>query len=309
MFLPVRRAAAGRRRPVQPPEWMMKPRKFQLSQIPMGEFTLAGYSVAGEETVIVAPELDAVFDIGRCPPEALHVNHVLLSHGHADHSVGILYYFHQRFFQGIAGGTALVPAPLVGPLEDLVRAWGRVDGNPPECRFVGMKPGDDFEIRRGLVARAFNTRHRNASLGFSVIDVRHKLREEFVGLSGPELVEKKKQGIDITYRLEIPLVSYLGDTAKSNYSDLPHVANARALLVECTFFDPDHLSRARAGKHLHVSDLPEVLEGMNNEKIIIVHVTRRTNMAQARRVLRKSLRKDILDRVTFLMSRQHIEQD
>ncbi len=287
----------------------MKKRSFQLSQIDMGEFTLAGYSVAGEETVIVAPELDAVFDIGRCPYEALHVNHMLLSHGHADHSVGLLYYFHQRHFQGIGGGTALVPAPLEEPIRNLIRAWGRVDGNPPDYRLVPTQPGDDFEIRRGLIARAFATRHRSASLGFSIIDVRKKLRDEFHGLSGPEIVEKKNQGIEITYTLEMPQVAYLGDTARANYSDLPEVADARALLVECTFFDPDHISRARAGKHLHVIDLPELLEGMNNEKIIIVHVTRRTNMAQARKILRRNLPKSVLDRITFLMSRKHIEAE
>ena len=48
---------------------------------------------------------------------------------------------------------------------------------------------------------------------------------------------------------------------------------------------------------------------MKNEHIVLVHVTRRTNMAEARKILRKSLRKEIHDRVTFLMSRKYIEED
>jgi ribonuclease Z len=259
--------------------------------------------------VIIAPELDCCFDIGKCPREALSVNHVLLSHGHADHVAGIPYYFAQRDFQGNEGGTALVPSALVEPLEGLMRAWGRVEGHVPPYRLVGMEPGDDFELRRGLIARAFATAHRAASLGFSVVDVRHKLKEEYLGLTGPEIVALKEGGTEITRRVEVPLVAYLGDTARRNYADLPEVRDARALLIECTFFDPDHISRARAGKHLHVLDLPEVLEGMNNEKIIIVHVTRRTNMGQAKKILRRELRKDILDRITFLMSRRHVEED
>jgi len=278
---------------------------FKLSCIPMGDFTLAGYSVAGEESVIVAPELDCVFDIGRCPREALAVNHVLLSHGHADHVAGICYYFAQRDFQGIAGGTALIPASLEEPIRGLMKAWGRVEGHVPPYELIPMRPDEDYEIRRGLVVRTFATRHLNASLGFSIIDVRKKLKEEFIGLSGPEIVELKKKGIEISYRVEVPQVAYLGDTARANYSDIPCVANARALLVECTFFDDDHVARARAGRHLHVSDLPEVLEGMGNERIIIVHVTRRTLIGQARQILRKTLPKDILQRTTFLMSREH----
>ena len=287
----------------------MQIRPYKLSQLEMGDFTLAGYSVAGEESVIIAPELDCVFDIGKCPREALTVNHVLLSHGHMDHSAGMPYYFAQRDFQGVACGTALVPADLVAPLERLMVAWGAVEGHIPPYRFVAIRPGEDFEIRRGLLARAFDTRHLPNSLGFAIIDVRQKLKEEFLGLSGPQIVQIKSKGVEITNRVEFPLVAFLGDTAPADYARLPFVANARALLIECTFFDEDHLSRARAGKHMHVSDLPRVLEGMTCERIILIHVTRRTNMAAARAILRKSLPPETLERITFLMSRQYIEEE
>jgi len=287
----------------------MKLRPYHLSRLQVGDFVLAGYSVAGEESVIVAPELDCVFDIGRCPREALTVNHVLLSHGHMDHAAGITYYFAQRVFQDIPGGTALVPAGLVRPLRELMTAWGRVEGHVPPHNFVGMEHGDEYEIHRNLIVRAFATQHLRGSLGFSVIDVRQKLKEEFLGKTGPEIVELKKKGVEITNRVEYPLAAYLGDTAAANYADLPHVADARALLIECTFFDDEHVTRARAGKHLHVKDLPRVLEGMNNERIVIVHVTRRTNMSAARAILRKTLPKKVHERVSFLMSRKYIEED
>ena len=287
----------------------MKIRPYQLSRLDMGSFTLAGYSIAGEESVIVAPELDCCFDIGKCPREALTVNNVLLSHGHMDHVAGIPYYFAQRDFQGIAGGRALVPAGLVGPLEELMVAWGRVEGHVPPHEFVGVAAGDDHPIRRGLIARAFATNHVRGSLGFSLIDVRHKLKDEFVGLTGPQIVERKNRGVEITRRVEVPLAAYLCDTGPADYARLPHVANASALLIECTFFDDDHIDRARAGRHLHVSQLPGVLEGMNNERIVIIHVTRRTNMASAKRALQRTLPKDILSRITFLMSRKYIEED
>ncbi|MDY6913585.1 MAG: MBL fold metallo-hydrolase [Planctomycetota bacterium] len=287
----------------------MKIRPYQLSEVNLGDFTLAGYSIAGEESLVIAPELDCTFDIGKCPREALTVNHVLLSHGHMDHVAGLPYYFAQRDFQGISDGVALVPAGLAGPLEELMKAWGRVEGHVPPHKFVGMMPDQDYQIRRGLVARTFATRHVPGSLGFAVIDVRNKLKDEFTGLTSQQLVELKKKNVEITYRLEFPLVASLLDTGPANYADMPAVANAKALLIECTFFDNDHLSRARAGKHLHVSDLPKVLEGMSNERIIIVHVTRRTNMTAARKILRKTLNKDILDRVSFLMSRKYIEQE
>ena len=287
----------------------MQIRPYKLSQVKVGQFTLAGYSVAGEESVIVAPELDCAFDIGKCPREALTVNHVLLSHGHMDHAAGLPYYFAQRDFQGVGDGVALVPADLVEPLRRLMAAWGAVEGHVPPHELVGMRGGDDYEIRRGLIARAFETRHLPGSLGFAVIDVRKKLKQQYVGLTGPQIVELKGRGVEIVNRVEYPLVAFLGDTARANYSDLPYVATAQALLIECTFFDAEHIRRARAGKHLHVGDLAAVLEGMDNERIILIHVTRRTNMAAARRILRKTLPKSILQRITFLMSRRYIEED
>ncbi|KPK86220.1 MAG: hypothetical protein AMJ81_01880 [Phycisphaerae bacterium SM23_33] len=273
------------------------------------DLTLAGYSVAGEESVVIVPELDVVFDIGKCPREALPINHVLLSHGHMDHAAGVAYYFSQRDFQGIADGVVLAARSLVEPLERLMEAVAGVEGHSSPHRFVGMAHGEDYEIRRSLLARAFSTQHLGNSLGFSVIEVRHKLKEEFADRTGPQLVALKKRGVEITRRVELPLVAYLGDTAKANYSDLPYVRGAKTLLIECTFFDPEHVGRARAGRHLHVADLPEVLEGTENQRIIITHLTRRTNLAEARRILKKALPKETYERISFLMSWRHVQEE
>jgi ribonuclease Z len=288
----------------------MNIRNYQLNLLNLEGMTLAGYSVGGEESVIVMPELDCAFDIGKCPREALRVNHVLLSHGHMDHAAGVAYWFSQRDFLGIEGGELLVAESLVGPLENLMAAVAAVEGHPSPCKFVGMLDGQDHEIRRGLFARAFATRHVGSSLGFTLIEVRQKLREEFADKTGPELVALKKKGVEITRRVEIPLVSYLGDTARDRYcAKLPHVREAKVLLLECTFFDPDHLQRARSGRHLHVTDLAEVLEGSNNQHVVLIHVTRRTNLAQARKILRRTLPKEIFPKVSFLMSRQQVEAE
>jgi ribonuclease Z len=288
---------------------MTKRRGKMLSQLDADGFTLLGYSVAGEESVIIAPELDCAFDIGKCPREALTVNHVLLSHGHTDHFAGLPYYFAQRDFQGIEGGKVLLPASLADPVAQLMKVWGRIDGQQPPYEIIPMEPGQDYAIRRDLVARAFATRHRNDSLGYTLLDVRYKLKSEYTDLAGPELVKLKGEGVEITRRVEVPLVTYLGDTGPANYHEIDHVANAKVLLLECTFFDDDHQHRARAGKHLHVQDLPSVLEGMNNERIVLIHVTRRTHMGHARKMLKNTLDADTFKRVTFLMDKENIPQD
>lgn len=268
------------------------------------DIRIIGYSVAGEETVIAAPELNVCFDIGKAPADVLPVDHVLLSHGHMDHSAGIAYYLSQRNFIGNSPGTVLTPTRLVDPLKSLLHVWGQIEGHVTPAKIVGMLPGDEYQIRRGLVARAFRNNHGVPSLGFVIVDVRRKLKPEFIDKSGPELVALKKQGIEIEYTLEVPLIAYCGDTADGDWVQYDMVRQAKLLILECTFFEADHVKRARAGYHMHVKDVAKIIERLDNPHFLLSHVTRRTAMRHAKRTLAKLVTAETFDRVTFLMDRR-----
>ncbi len=270
----------------------------------VGDIQLVGYSIAGEETVIAAPELNVCFDIGKAPQEVLCCDHLCISHGHPDHTAGIHYYFTQRWFMDNCTGTAYMPESLVEPVRDLIKVWARIEGRLTDANIVAAHPGKDIPIRRDLLLRPFAVNHRVPCLGYSVVEVRHKLKKEHVGKSGPELVALKKQGISIEYNVEIPLVAYCGDTSIGDFFDLDHVRNARVLLLECTFFDEDHVSRARDGFHLHLRDLPDLLPQLRNPNIVLIHLTRRTMLHEARKRLKMALSAEDQERVSFLMERE-----
>jgi ribonuclease Z len=142
-------------------------------------------------------------------------------------------------------------------------------------------------------------------LGYAAIEVRHKLKDEFRGLTGPQLVEIKKRGVEITRRVELPLIAYCGDTAPGDFLNLDHVRSAKILLLECTFVEPDHLDRARAGYHMHMNDLREWIPRLNNDRILLTHLSRRSIFAEARDLLRRELGPDAEERVTFLMDARY----
>lgn len=284
---------------------------------PLAEFRhdglrLLGTTLAGEESFIVAPELNLAFDIGRAPREVVAVDNILLTHGHMDHSAGLAYYFAQRKFIENAPGDLYLPEGLVEPARRLLRIWADIDGREPPANVHAAYPGQDIALRRDLIVRPFKVRHpcrrhdRSVvqGLGYAAIEVRNKLKDEYSHLSGPQLVELKSQGVEITRRLEMPLVAYCGDTAPGEFLDFDFVKNAKVLLLECTFVAPDHLERARAGSHIHISDLREIVAGLNNERILLTHLSRRTVIPEARRELKRELGKEADERVAFFMDRR-----
>ena len=111
--------------------------------------------------------------------------------------------------------------------------------------------------------------------------------------------------MEIEYTLEIPLIAYAGDTAEGSWLQLDMVRKAKILLLECTFVEPDHLDRARAGYHIHLRDLCELLPRLNNGRILLTHVSRRTAMSEARNLLRRELGTLADERVSFLMDSRH----
>ena len=275
-----------------------------LAHIQVNDLDVLGYSVAGEETVVALPQLDVCFDVGKAPDQFVAVPHVLLTHGHMDHSAGFAYYLSQRKFSGMSAGTILVPANLIKPMRAIIDAWGQLDGNTIPAKLVGVRPGDEYQIKPNLVARAFPTKHGPGSVGYAVLEQRKKLKGEYAGLTGPQIVELKKQGIQIDYPLELPIVSYLGDTQYVDFSQLQYVAQSKILIAECTFYEDEHSGRAAAGRHMHISELARLLERMRNEHIIITHTTQRTPMHEIHKMLRGALRPDTYERVTVLMDRK-----
>ena len=276
----------------------------KYAKLKLGQYTLIGYSMAGEESVLQVPELNVCFDVGRAPQFALSSDYLCLTHGHMDHLAGVAYFLSQKQFQGMTGGTVLIPAELEQSVERLLAVWREIERQQTPYTLVPMQPNQLHQVRKDFGIRALGTHHGMASLGYSIISIREKLKPEYVGTPGEELSRLRREGIDIQYRVEVPLITYLGDTSAGPVFEHPDVVNAETLVTECTFFDPDHKSRAKHGKHLHVEQLARILPRLNNKHVVLTHVSRRTGVRRAKQLLKKAVHEELLSNVMFLMDFQ-----
>jgi len=264
---------------------------------------LVGFTMGGEESVVMAPELNVAFDVGRAPRQVIPIDNVCITHGHMDHAAGVAYYFSQRGFLGLSGGRVIIHRSLAQYIQQLMAVWAEIERHPSPGVVLGVDHLEDVELRRGLVVRPFEVSHCSGALGYSVIEKRHKLKAEFAGMSGPRLVALKKEGTEIEDHIEVTLLTYTGDTTVGRFLELDFVRKSRVVLIECTFFDVEQIDRARAGRHIHVSDLPRVFADLPESQIVLTHPTRRTDMRLNKRLVERVLSPADLARCTLFMDR------
>jgi ribonuclease Z len=284
------------------------PRTGQVGFLYVPPYRIQGISVAGEQTVVQIPELDVSFDIGMCPRIALSSPYVALSHGHMDHVGGLPYYFSQRMFQKMGVGKCVCHPTLAQPLDAMMRSWVALEGQQTPYEIIPLEPGEQIEIKNNIDLRAIEVSHAAGSMAFAIVERRSKLRQEYLDLPQERLRELKSQGVQITRSLQIPLVAYTGDTEFGPYLFRDEFSNAKIVICECTFFEPDHQSRAKVGKHLHVGELAKLLDVWQAEAIILVHLSRRTNLMSARELLASAVGEEHAARIHFLMDHRSNRQ-
>ena len=90
-----------------------------------------------------------------------------------------------------------------------------------------------------------------------------------------------------------------------DFSKFDFIAKSKILIAECTFVVDEHIERALAGAHMHVDEFVKMIKCLDNERIIITHLSQRTHIGQAKKILKEKLGDELYPKVLMLMDRKH----
>jgi ribonuclease Z len=153
--------------------------------------------------------------------------------------------------------------------------------------------------------RAFRTHHPVPSLGYQFVRRVKKLKPAFLRLSGPQIAEAKRAGVDLFDDLEHLELCYATDTLIRVLDSNPSMLHSRVLILECTFYDErKSLADSRAGCHIHLDELLAVADRFQNQHLVLMHVSQIYSAREAREILRRRCPAELLARIQLFGPQQ-----
>ena len=176
--------------------------------------------------------------------KAFAIQHVFLSHGHADHITGLVGLINIR---NSGMGDTEKPLNIYYPkknwrIQELIAYISKTNGRLSyELQWIPVESDQKIALFEGQLdryAQAYETKHSRSevSLGYNVIEDRRRLKPEYVDVNPEEIQKLVKEGgrEAITETYPQILFSYSGDCAPL---DPDVVRDTEILCHEATFLD------------------------------------------------------------------------
>lgn len=265
-----------------------------MKQFQYKNVTVKMVSIGGVESCYILPHYHIAFDMGRGPFELIDIPTVFLSHGHLDHAAGLAYYFSQRSLKRLGSGTIYAPPGVVEPLKNICKEWQKIEEFGYEIDIRPMEAGQRVSVdeKESLFVKAHKASHRIDSLGFTLIRRVKKLKAEIYEKKLPdsEMKRLREQNAPIFEIVEEPLFSYSGDTTVEFLLENELPRKSRVLFMEATYLDEARtVESAREWGHTHLDEILEHRHLLENEKVVLIHLSRRYTKQKIKDVLEKKI--------------------
>jgi len=246
-------------------------------------WTISGYSRAAFRTGFFIKGLNCMLDAG---PQ-LHKNpeSVFITHTHGDH-IANLPFTMIRDIETTDNIKLYAPIESQKYLDQYIAALFNVNSLSDQSMsvsqsydFIGILP--TYAVRRlklngtDIQLDTCAADHTIPTVVYGFSQVKKKLDDQYKGLSGKEIVEIKKTGIDVMKETIEPKFSYVLDTSIEVFKMHPFLLNYPVIIVECTFILDDELNNAVVTKHIHWQQLKPYVLANPKTIFILVHFSLR----------------------------------
>ncbi len=273
----------------------------------LGSLEIEAFSISGLATYVVVPAFDACFDLGHCSVEASHLRHVLLSHVHQDHALGVVRHLSLRAMTGASPSRIFVPSESRDALVDVLRAQERLERKEPadlEGIVRGVAPGDTFALSPQRRVLAFDVVHRIPSRGYTVVETRRKLKQAFAGLPGEAIRPAHDRGEELYDHREVNVLTYVGDSTVETLERHPEVGESEVLFLEATHLPGTSPETSAKYGHTHLEELGDLFRRrpatLASRFVVLKHFSMKYGEADIRAAL-GTLPEGLRGRVTLLI--------
>ncbi len=139
--------------------------------------------------------------------------------------------------------------------------------------------------------------HRVAARAYELIERRHHLREEYIGMDRDTIARLRREGVQVEEEYRKAILFYTGDTDRGMLESCDALFKAEVLMIECSFVAEGHQDRAAKYRHIHIDDIADFAEKFENEMIVLTHFSRRYSRDEIRDTVRRRLPASLHERI------------
>ncbi len=277
-----------------------------LVKLQVGKYKVEGIAIAGYYSFVMVENFNVCFDLGIGSRATEKYATVLISHGHHDHCGGL--YRHNQHWLVVKSqkeAVYVVPPVCLKGIRQMYLGFQNLDAGTEHTasqrrlrpKYISLKPGETHWINKDTFTRPFATKHGVPSQGYTIYQRRHKLKAAFQNHKH-KIKSLRHAGVEVSRAIDVPLVSYTGDTLIEGVFCHPDVMACELLIMECTVLDNAlSVEETRHRGHIHLDELLKHANRFSHiPHILLCHFSARYRPKEIREIVTRRLKDTPLEK-------------
>lgn len=225
----------------------------------ISRYNFLGSSLAGNHTSIYIPELNIQLDAGK---NIFKTKNIIISHTHGDHIKSL-----PDICQNHGPVNIICNDIFQKLISNYLKSFFKLNSYN---NFVNFKKYFTFnQPIKNIHIEEFPVKHSIPCFSYGIYIIKKKLKKEYLNLPHQEIINLKKY-TNITDNILYPEILFATDLEYTSISSLP-IIKFNIIIIECTFFYPEHIIEARNKLHLHWTDIKPIIETYPDKHFILIH--------------------------------------